>query len=193
MANVWNAVQNEGEVLLGEAQYTTLSADPKSGAFTLNAFTTDGLEKYPFTVSFGTHGSNASFSVQNPSPLLTPVSGAYIATTLSGEVPRNLQPIAESTFLPLAEQWAADLATVVPEIYGVTLVSDTAYSTPSGTYQVLDVYTIKHVLDQDINYDYYFPAVFIVNQNGDTSHNLFQALPFTTVPPTRSSYPPVVL
>jgi hypothetical protein len=191
MANLWKALQNEGEVLLGQAQYTTLSADPNAGTFTLNAFTTDGVEKYPFTVSFGTHAKNASFAVQSPSPLLTPVSGTYIATTLSDEVPGNLQPIAESTFLPLAKQWAADLATVVPEIPGVTLVSDTAYSTTSGTYQILDVYVWKHVFDGGINYDYYFPAVFVVNQNGDTSHSLFQVLPFSTTPPTQSSYPPV--
>jgi hypothetical protein len=188
-ANLWKALQNEGEVLLGQAQYTTLSADQNTGTFTMNAFTTDGFEKYPFTVSFGTHGSRASFSVQNPSPLLTPVSGTYIATTLTGEVPRNLQAIAESTFLPLAEQWAADLATVVPEIPGVTLVSDTAYSTTSGTYQVMDVYVWKHIFDRGMNYDYYFPAIFVVNQNGDTSHNLLQVLAFSTVPPTQSAYP----
>jgi hypothetical protein len=136
--NLWAGLQNEGETRLVGAEGTNVAVDPNTGTLKLQGLATDLINRYPFTVAFGPHGANATYSLGKPSALQNQVTPDYIATTLSGIVPSNLQPITASTFLPTAEQCVNSLATYdVSQLFGITLVSDTPYPTPSGVYQVL--------------------------------------------------------
>jgi hypothetical protein len=194
-AGLWNALKGEGETILFGLQSTSVTVS--GGMFQLKAIATDGVTRYPFIVTCGLHGENLAAALDGtPSPLLISATADNIAITVSGLIPNGFKPLAPFVFEWLAEHWVNYPSHLFQfsYYYTIVLVQDTAVTSGSDVYQVLDLYAQTfYVTPRGISPSTYFPVVFIVSQDRDFPNDLVDPLIPTSSPPPVSYYPSTVI
>jgi hypothetical protein len=188
----WKGLQQEGETTLGT--FITISVGVTNGTFKLNAFAIPGnpIVKYPFTFHCGLHGENPALQTYGqPSLFETPLNNSDIPTIekdLSLLVPDTLKPLPPSSFVSTATKWVDYLHRMgVTDVFAFQLVKDQVIGTsPPNLYQQMDVYAWVIFRDPitDIQTPVFFPAVFVINQYGEDTHDLFLPLEPMSSPPT---------